>query len=85
MIKVLIQEIKNLHLEVKTKERSGIPLETEITAQKHNAVEGNYLSNQTFEENGFDDDKNFTKIEEASQNENEEHDSYNYEEDNLNT
>ena len=83
IIRVLIQEVKNLHLELQNKKRSSDPLETEITVPKQNIVEGNDLSNKTFEENGFDDDKNFTKIEEASQNENEEHDSDNYEEENL--
>ena len=83
VIKILIQEIKNLHLEVNTKERFSDPLETEITAEKQNSVEGYDLSNETFEENGFDDDKNFMKIEEASQNKNEVHDSDNNEEEKL--
>ena len=65
------------------KERSSDPLETEIAARKQNGVKSYDLSNQTFEETGFDVDKNFMKIEEASQNENEVHDFDNKEEKTL--
>ena len=57
IIRILIQEVKNLHLELQNKERTSDPLETEMIDLKQNAVEGLAISNQTFEGNGLADDK----------------------------